>query len=423
MRTWLFQILFLFVPTFVLAGELSLDEAFRSASHKSEILRQSHEQVFQAGERVNQARGELFPKISFETNHLIQPVPEDPIAQEFSPGQQTVASLTAKQPLFRGLREFSGLKQQKYNLIAEESTQKQTVQGLYQNVALEFLNVLSFERDIKNLDEQIEIYSRRVSELQGSTKRGETSRTELLSSQSVQNSLRAELRLVQGQLKAARESFYSTTGMPRESELKDPALVPKVIVDLNFYLKNIENRPDIQIATARRSASDEEIAIARGGHFPTFDAVGNYYFIRPGFLSDTKWDIALQFSLPIFSGGVIQSQVREAASTNKQADLEVARIRRLAEVEIRSFYEILQARFDQLSILTGSVKLAEKNVAVSENDFKRGLIRSIDVQLALGEYRSSRRLLDQAYYSLQMDLIRLEVASGLRPSGMSGSIL
>lgn len=419
MRTWVFIILVMSVPTLALSAPTSLDQAFHAALERDESVRQSDEQVVQASARLARVRGGLFPDLSFSAYHLMQPEPDDPIAREFSPPQQTTLTFTARQAIFRGFREFAGMSQQGQLVAAREEGRKLRIQELYERVAVSYFNVLSLEQDLKNLSEQVEIYSERVGDLRARTRRGESSSTELLSSQSTANSLQAEQRLVQGQLQVARETFRSLTGLSKDSELVDPALIPRDgktrVETLDRYLSRIEKRPDIQAAIAELNASDDGILIARGAHFPTIDAVGNYYVRRPGFFKDINWDVSIQVQVPLFAGGSTQAQVREAASRNRESDLELARVRRLAEDEIRGLHESLRARIEHLTLLRQAAALSGENAQVSRREFKRGLVRSIDVQLALSEYRVARRALDQAHFAAQLDLLRLEIASGKEP--------
>src|SRR6476620_2849056 len=102
MRSW-------FVPAILIAvhagaagaAELTLEQAYRSAHDRNEVVKQSDAQVAQAEARVSRVRGGLLPELTFTASHLIQPEPDDPIAREFSPGQQTFATFTAVQPLWR----------------------------------------------------------------------------------------------------------------------------------------------------------------------------------------------------------------------------------------------------------------------------------------------------------------------------------
>lgn len=394
---------------------MSLDEAVQASLQRNELVRQGDEQVLQARERVGQSKGAILPSLSLNAAHLIQPEPDDPIAREFSPGQQTTAFLNLSQPVFRGFREFAGLRQQKRLLESQEAQRKQAALRVYQEVATAYLNVLTLEQDLRNLEEQAEIYDQRVSELRSRTRRGESSSSEYLSSQSTQGAVLAELRLVRGQVRIARETLASLTGQGRDARLADPALAQaRGVQALPRYLESMDRRSDIESAQAQALAADESVSFARGAHWPTVDAVANYYLVRPGFLKENKWDVEIRFSLPIFSGGVTQSRVREAASARSAIELELARLRRLADQEIRSLHESLSARLEQVTHLRRSAELANQNVSVSQGDYRRGLVRNIDVQLALSEYRSVKRSLDQARFGAQLDLIRLELASGIR---------
>jgi outer membrane protein len=410
-------------PSLSLAAPVTLGQAFSSALEKSETVRQSGEQLTQAEERVKRIRGGLFPEISFNANHTLQHEPDNALARQFSPKEQTTANFTLLQPIFRGLREFAGLRQQKALVTAQEASRKQATQTLYSEVATAHLQILSHEQDLRNLEEQLEIYGRRTKAIQGRARRGESSTTELLSSQSTYSSLQAEARLVQGQLRVARENFRSLTGLPHDSQLADPGLVPKepnkraLLAKLPDYLSRIEERPDVQAARAQSEAGGEGVAVARGAHLPTIDALANYYVKRPSFYDDIKWDVQLRLSFPLFAGGATQAQVNEASARDRELELTLARARRLAADEIRAIHETLEARLDQLSFLQKSAELAERNVNTSEREFSRGLVRSIDVQQALAEYRVLRRSLDQARFAAQLERIRLDIAAGYHPEG------
>jgi len=404
-------------------GAVTLDEAFRSALSQNEVVGQARERVFQADEQYTQARGAIFPTLSFQASHLIQPEPQDPIAREIFPEEQTTTNLNLRQPLFRGFREFAGVRQRRRTLTAEQQNRVSTLLELYQSVATSYLNVLSFEQDLKNLAEQRKIYNERIRELQARIRRGESNSSEALTAQSTEAALEAEMRIVETNLASARENFKLVTTLPADSKLMDgsvegrkslPALKP-----LAEYLSRIENRPDIKAARDRLEAAQEEIRVARGAHWPTLDLQGNYYFQRPpGFLNEIRWDVQLNLSFPLYEGGTVLSQTREAASRNRDRELELSRLRRQAEADIKSLYESLKNRSDQLSALERSSELAEKNYQVLQRDFRRGLSRSIDVQLALTEFRVARRSYDQARFAAQLDWIRLQLASATFPEAL-----
>jgi outer membrane protein len=208
--------------------------------------------------------------------------------------------------------------------------------------------------------------------------------------------------------------------MPASSPLDDTAMkgpqLQRPLLKVEEYLARVEERPDIQSAMKRKSASEEEVRFYKGSFWPTVDATGNYYLKRPVvFLEDIKWDAAVNVSIPIFDGGTRNAQVREAAAKQSTSDLELAKLRRQAREEIQSFYDSLRVRLAQVAALEKTVGLAEKNYQVLQREFRNGLVRSIDAQVALTEFRVARRTFDQARYSAQIDLIGLEASAFMVP--------
>lgn len=434
--------LFFLLSYSVVASAVTVDEALTSAFRKNESIEQGRQQVRQVEEQISQAKGLVYPKLSLEGTHLIQPELDDPVAASFFPEEQTTVSVQLNQPLFRGGREFAAIRQRKNILEAQKQARVSSLLQVYVGVTASYLNVLSLEQDLKNLNEQRDIYATRVKQLQGRANRGESSSSEVLTAQSTSASLDAEVQLVQSQLVTARENFAVLTGLAADTVLNDKvadagALAESSSADvskpaakntakaepanevpvftlkpLNEYLARIEENPEIKSIKEQVEASDEEVSIAKGGHWPTADLTGNYYLQRPdGITKDLKWDVQFKVSFPLFEGGLRNAQVREAASKKSVADLELARLRRAKEAEIRGLYENLRMRNDQLAALKKSAELSERNYKVVLRDSRFGLTRSVDVQMALTEYRTIRRAYDQARFQARLDLVKLDAAT------------
>ncbi|MES2803843.1 MAG: TolC family protein [Bdellovibrionota bacterium] len=398
---------------------VSLDEAVQSSLQKNEIVSQSKSQVKQSEEAVDQIRGNIYPTISLKASYLRQPQLADPIAASLFPKEQTTTNIELTQPLFRGFREFAALDRQKDLRSAQSHTHVVQMIDLYQQVATSYLEVLSLQQDIRNIEAQQKIYKDRVRDLQGRARRGESSSAETLTAQSTAAALDAEYQIQNSRLRAARENFSLLTGLPAETEVTDlPENETKQsLKSLEDYLARIEERPDMQASKSVASAADEEVSIAKGAHWPTIDLTGNYYFTRPeGFSEDLDWDVQLRATLPLFEGGVTQSKVRMAVLQRSEKDLAANQMRRKAEAEIKSLYDALRMRVDQLKALKLSSDLSEKNYQLLLRDSRRGLARSLDVQIGLTEYRLAKRNYDQARYQARLERIRLELASAQIPS-------
>ncbi|KYG65911.1 transporter [Bdellovibrio bacteriovorus] len=400
------------------AHAIGLDQAVQSSLQKNEVVGQSKEQVVQVEELKKQATGSVLPTIALEGSYLIQPEVSDPIAAEFFPDRQTTANVSLNQPLFRGLREFAAIRRQNSLVAAQKQTFMVEVMALYQKVADSYMEVLSLEQDIRNIEAQRGIYQDRVKDLQARSRRGESSGNEAFQAQSTSAALDAEFQIQSGKLKTARENFAFLTGLPVDTKLDDvPENVVMTLQPLSDYLAKVEDRPDVKVKKQQTEASNEEVSFAKGAHWPTLDLTANYYLIRPeGFTEDLKWDVLLKMKLPLYEGGTTQSKVREAASKRAGADLALNEARRKAEAEIKSLHESLRLRADQIKYLKLSAELAEKNYKFLLRDSRRGLARSTDVQVGLTEYRGQKRAYDAARYQAQLERIRLDLASANIPS-------
>lgn len=400
------------------AHAIGLDQAVQSSLQKNEVVGQSKEQVVQVEELKKQATGAVLPTIALEGSYLVQPEVSDPVAAEFFPDRQTTANVSLNQPLFRGLREFAAIRRQNNLVAAQKQTLQLEMMALYQKVADSYMDVLSLEQDIRNIEAQRTIYQDRVKDLQARSRRGESSANEAFQAQSTSAALDADLQIQSGKLKTARENFAFLTGLPVDTKLDDiPENAVMTLSPLADYLAKVEDRPDVKVKMQQTEASDEEVSFAKGAHWPTLDLTANYYLIRPeGFTEDLKWDVLLKMKLPLYEGGATQSKVREAASKRAGANLALNEARRKAEAEIKSLHESLRLRADQIKYLKLSAELAEKNYKFLLRDSRRGLARSTDVQVGLTEYRGQKRAYDAARYQAQLERIRLDLASANIPS-------
>lgn len=397
---------------------LTLDEAFHSALEKNETARQAREHSVQAEERYKQARAAPLPTLTYDFAHTIQPLPNDPFARQFFPEKSTTSNLTLSQPLFRGFREFAGLRNRKALMYSERHKEIADLAKLYAEVTETYLGVLSLEQDVKNLNEQLAVYAQRSKDLSGRSGRGESRRDEALTARATEASTEANLRIVEAQLRSARQNLSYMTGQPPESPLAEPPVDDgKRLMPLDHYLSRIEKRPDIQSAIEVENAEREMVRFNRGSHWPTADVQGRYYFTRPdGFTKDLDWDVEFRLKWPLFEGGLRLAETREAASKHREAQLELARLRRYAQSEVRSLYDNYKMRAQQVAALKRSSELAQQSAQSLQGQFRRGLTRNIDVQYALTEWAFAKRSYDQARFLAGVDRVKLENAAAIYPA-------
>lgn len=397
-----------------------LDDCFLAALKHNQSIAIEEEQIKQAEERYSRASGSFLPSINGVASYTRLPKPSG-AETAFTRVERPEIKITATQPIFKGLREYAALRKSKADVVVSEYRRRAAEVLLYEDLAQNYYQILSFEQDLKNLNAQLELSRRRVSELEERRKIGRSRTSELLTVQSAVLTLEAQVATVGRDLYSAREAFVFLSGLDRNTELvSDDQLSPGAVEDLKVYLDKIETRPDIQALVKATESADESVSIAKGGHLPSVDVTANYYLKRTGIQESQKWDVTAQLVLPLYAGGSIQSSLREAASVRQQSELSLTAGRRKAEQEIRSYWQTTQINQIELKALARAAELAERNYNEQNKEYRYGLVNNLEVLQSLNTFQEARRSLDRARIQAKLNFVRLQAAAALQPSRQLG---
>lgn len=392
---------------------VDLNAAFQAALSQSETLASQERLVLIAEEHYSQAKGSLLPNLAINASYMIQDSPADPLAATFFPRFQPELKVTVRQPIFRGLREFAALRQSKSLINAEKYARESAIQFLYTDVSKSYHMVLGTEENLRSIQDQIKIVDDRTKELERRVQAGTSNETDLLAAQAARAKLKAELRTTQASISGARDAFAFLTALPSDTPLTPLPYIQHKLEPLANYLKEVERRPDIQGLTDRLQVYEDNVRIAKGAHAPNIDLLGNYYLKRQSEIyRGITWDVQAALSFPIFSGGVISSQVTESSLQKERADLELTRLRRQAEQQTRTLYNDYKMELESITDLEESVTLSEKNYQLLKRDFGRGLVRNLDVLQALTAAHEIRLELLRARFVARDKWVELNRVSG-----------
>lgn len=393
----------------------NLSQCYQAALKRSEKITIQDELLVQAKEQETQAIGAILPSLNSSATLLHQATPQSASAANLSPSDQKTVKLTADQPLFRGLREFAAVNQKKAQIGMQEFAVEDAARQLFYDTATAYYNILTLQSDDANYRNEIDVNLKRLRELQSFVRIGRSRVSEVLTLKANVSSLEAQLESTQGQLDNAKEVFAFLTGLNRDTPLSDADEKPPRFAALSFYLSRIEARPDVKSAAENVKVFEEGVPIARGAHFPSIDLIGDYYPVRPeGLSKGVNWDVQLAATFPIFQGGVIQSQVRQAVSIARQYDQLLSQTRRSAEQEIRQFYDNLSSDSRQFLKLGETVEISRQNYEANRKDYRNGLVTNLDVLQAITTWQDAQRAWAREKYAMAADYVKLQAATGQR---------
>jgi outer membrane protein len=395
------------------ADALNLDDYYTAAVTRSEAVATQSELIQQAEERYNQARATMYPTVdAIATRTWHGRGARDTTT---NPRSQSNSRITAVQPIFGAFTLMAGLRQTQAEIGAQNEDYRNALVQLFKDVAQNFYDILSLERELVNLEEQINLSVKREKELQDRVRIGRSRSGEVLSIISSISTLRAEIQRLHADLNAAREAFAFLSGLPATTPLRDTEASPNAAEPLDAYLARRELRPDVKAAQQRLAAAQESVTVARNAHLPSLDLIANRYLERTGSLSEVDWDVSLELTVPLYAGGGVQARVRERASQRNQAELEVSRVNRLAEQEIRTNYQNTLLDHPQLEALEKATDAARRNYETQARDYRLGLVTNLDVLQALTTFQENQRALDRARYTAKLNYLRLQAAVMRRP--------
>ncbi len=380
---------------------VTLREAYLKAKEHESIQIQSS-RLKQFDEDVTQARSGILPRVNARGSYLVQ---QDAAIFSAPTADRSRKSLQVEvvQPLFQGFKEFAAIRLAEGERLAQMADLEKSKTQIFTQVYEVFFNILMIESEKENLEELLRLSEERVRYLERRVNIGRSRESELISAQAQKMTVRSQLEGARSRLITYRERLHSLTGLERDVSVTLETGA-KNLASLDDYLQRSLGSQWVAPDRLRFEASEHRVAIAKADHLPGFDVRANYYPYREGSFEDVKWDVTLNMTIPLYSGGATSSRVRQAVESQREAELTF----RLREREIREqvviAYETLQQGRSQLSDFEQAVTLNRQNYELQQREYGLGLVSNLDVLQALNQYIQSRkdlsdlRLVNSQYY-------------------------
>lgn len=390
-------LIFLFIlPSLVSA--LTLQEVYESALKKTESVAIAESQLRAADAKVSQSRSEFLPDISLKGDYYTQ----NQTIGSSSDKEQTGARVNFAQSLIAGGKDRASYKASDYVRESQKLNIEAAKNQLYSDVAKVFYALLAARADADNVEKTIELLQKRITELEKLNRVGRSRPIDVLAAKSQIAVLESQKVAAVANRRIAKNNFADITGLDRDEELAEDSKLPDVVPELHSYLRELENRPDIQSQKTLNSYYEYSVDAASGGHWPSLDLSGNYYFSHGGAPTSTQnkddWNATLTLTLPIYSGGETSALVRQASEQKNQSDLTLQKKLRDAEADVRTAYNNLISGIEQIKALEKALAITEQNYRQQERDYDYRLASNLDVLSALNSFQDTKRSLDKTRF-------------------------
>lgn len=406
----------------VCAQTLDLKQAYEAALTEDANLKVARAAAVSGRERLPQAWSQLLPSLSLSVsrnrNKLETAAPNlfgqasNSLDRYFS-GNET---LTLRQPLLR-MPQLMGYRQAGFQVADTDAQLEREVQNLAVRVSGAYFEALLAKDQLVLLSAQKTATTAQLDAAKKIFAAGAGTRTDIDEAQA-----RLDMTLAQ-ELEASQNVAYTAAQLQilviqpfvdlAALDTTRLLLLPPVPDSVAAWEGMATQRsPEITALKARRETARLEIEKTKAAHYPTLDAVAQWsrsdseYTNRLNYRYDTK-SIGVQLSVPLYSGGYVDSTVRQALAELEKAEQSLEAGKRDLSLRVHKEYRGVTEGILKIRALEQAARSAEQALISSKKSYAAGVRTLIDTLNAEQQKRIAERDLAQARYLYLMSKIRL----------------
>jgi outer membrane protein len=339
-------------------------------------------------------------------------------------GNTYAYNVNLTQPLFNW-QSFMVYKQAGFKVAQAEATFGQAAQDLIVRVAQAYFDVLASQDSLAFIRAQKTAISEQLAQAKRNFEVGTATIVDTHEAQSRYDLGVSQEIAAENDLEIKRQTLRQIIGtLPKElTALKSQvALVPPEPSIMDKWVEAAEQTNfTVQGQAAALAVADRELERIRAGHYPTVSLVANVgqnsSSISTVGVTSVATDvvyrtIALQLAIPLYAGGIVNSQVRQAIANQDKARQDLENARRTAALSARQSYLGVTNGTAQVKALDQALVSSQSSLDSNKLGYEVGVRINIDVLNAQQQLFSTKRDLAKARYDTIMAGLKLRAAAG-----------
>jgi len=306
------------------------------------------------------------------------------------------AALTFTQPLWTGGRVAAAVDAANADVLAGRENLRRVESQVLTAVITAYSDTRRDQEALRIRQENVNVLTRQLQESQARFDVGEVTRTDVAQSQARLSQAQALLQQAVAQLAITRATYATLVGQnPGELE-PEPSLAYLLPTDPDeAYKVADEFNPQLRAQQFTEQASRARVAGARAERMPQVSAqlqVGHQGLVDPWDPRDRwgrQYSATISGSVPIFSGGLVSSRIRQAVERNNSDRITVEGVRRNVLQGVTQFWSQLIAARANISSAEEQVRAARIAAEGTRQEQQVGLRTTIDVLNAEQELRQA----------------------------------
>lgn len=418
------------------ALKLTIKDARDFALENNRTIQSSRIDLNIANQKIKENLSTGLPQLSVDANYLHQfkipelsfgpnfdpdllpsgPVTGDDIRDAFSEGpaiplgvkDNTVIDITLSQLVFNG-QYLVALKTAKIARNMSEKNIEKTEEQVKEDVEISYYLILVLQENIRLLKETEETLNKMYEELSGLNKQGLNEETEVDQVVINRSNIRAMIASMEAQTAVASKQFKYLLGIDFEKDVVLTDSLNGIIDEGNLmYLKenefDLQGSIDFQMVEIQEKINNQVLKLEKSKFLPTISAFYRHeeQTNQPTFNFAVKDVIGANLNLPIYSGGMRSSRVKQA-----KYDLEKIRLtRKDTEQGLTMAYETAQnnyqSAYNTFTINRESMDLSQKVYDRTLIKYREGVSSSFELTQIHNQFLTA----ESNYYNSLLSLLR-----------------
>ncbi|MBN8706902.1 MAG: TolC family protein [Bacteroidetes bacterium] len=324
--------------------------------------------------------------------------------------------LTATQPLFTGFK-LTGIQESAEQLsLASQSDLKAKRAELTVLVVTTYLNTLAAREILSLLKSTEKALTERQKDSEALLKNGLITESDLLKVKVKLTETQANRIQAEHNVKITALNLSQLTGkqVSESTQLISPEPEPA--------LPSSGERPELQAAGFRVLAAESMTNVSRADWYPSLFLQANWDYANPNsriFPQEAKfkstWDVNLVMSIDLWTWGTRWRNSEMSELQLQQAKLAKSQIEKVVSLEEQSVLASLDKAKAMTSVSQLQVEQTSKNLSLTENQYRNGLISATDLLDAQTQELSARVQQIQNRLDLITNQWKLKKARGVLP--------
>ncbi|MDB6103926.1 MAG: hypothetical protein JWO52_3925 [Gammaproteobacteria bacterium] len=339
-------------------------------------------------------------------------------------------SLNLRENLF-SWSNWMAVKQADIQVVQAEATYQAAQQSLILRVAQAYFNVLSALDGLEANQASLEAISRQLDQADKRFEVGLIAITDVQEAKAARDTAAAAVIAAKRTLATAGDQLSEITGQKYDALNKPgddmPLNTPQPANEDEWVTVSLDQNVSLLSSRLAADIARENVKIAFGGHVPTLDVIASKSRTTtdrteslpslgiPPFAQNTAVNdrqYTLQITVPLFSGGLTQSRVRQSQYLWIAAKEQVVQTSRATERQARDAYLGVISGIARVQALRQALESSQTALKATEAGYEVGTRTAVDVL-------TSRRILVQAEtdyavsrYDYIVSVIQLRLAAG-----------